>query len=264
MYINLVFDQTGYSCHVLINCYQRFHLQLNYCTAAAAPAAAACCCSCCITITPQYLPLIPTPKPRLNFTDRNCFSLFPTPRLFKTNHRESHPLPALQPSDTSISYIQPFSLRLQTWTQHWDSSAENYKRPSILSWPGKGICSNFAWSISFLWHTVAYHSPKSWTYFWHTRYCSAPVLFLPLKTKTVFVKTCRSAPLLVCCGVLHGSVLGPVLFVLYTRALCDLTGKHSVHHHLLKTSSCKNLPRHNSLMKSSKPCKSAPRTLSRV
>ena len=51
------------------------------------------------------------------------------------------------------------------------------------------------------------------------------------RTQTVTVNNCGSAPVTISCGVPRGSVLGPVLFVLYTAPLSDVMDSHSVLHH---------------------------------
>ena len=55
--------------------------------------------------------------------------------------------------------------------------------------------------------------------------------YLTNRTQTVTVNNCGSAPVTISCGVPRGSVLGPVLFVLYTAPLSDVMDSHSVLHH---------------------------------
>ena len=103
------------------------------------------------------------------------------PLLCFKDHRESHPLSALQPS-IHQSAIQTISICLQTWKQHWDSPVESYEWPSALSWSMRRICFYSAWSVSCLWYNRPYHSsPPSWTCLWHTWYSTPLVLFLPHK-----------------------------------------------------------------------------------
>ena len=55
--------------------------------------------------------------------------------------------------------------------------------------------------------------------------------YLQDRTQIVTVNEIKSSPSLLTCGVPHGSVLGPILFILYTQPLSDVTSHHSVSHH---------------------------------
>ena len=55
--------------------------------------------------------------------------------------------------------------------------------------------------------------------------------YLSNRTQTVSINNLKSDPVPVPYGVPKGSVLGPVLFVLYTTPLSDVIERHSIHHH---------------------------------
>ena len=55
--------------------------------------------------------------------------------------------------------------------------------------------------------------------------------YLTNRIQTVIVNNCSSAPVTISCVVPQGSVLGPVLFVLYTAPLSNVMDSHSVLHH---------------------------------
>ena len=55
--------------------------------------------------------------------------------------------------------------------------------------------------------------------------------YLTNRTQTVSINNLKSDPAPVLYGVPQGSVLRPVLFVLYTTTLSDVIERHSIHHH---------------------------------
>ena len=55
--------------------------------------------------------------------------------------------------------------------------------------------------------------------------------YLSNRTQTVSINNLKSDLAPVFYGVPQGSVLGPVLFVLYTTPLSDVTERHAIHHH---------------------------------
>ena len=59
---------------------------------------------------------------------------------------------------------------------------------------------------------------------WFTSYLSD-------RTQTNFVKGSKSLPAPLQYGVPRGSVIGPILFVLYTQPLSEIIQHHSLYHH---------------------------------
>ena len=56
--------------------------------------------------------------------------------------------------------------------------------------------------------------------------------YLQDRTQTVTVNEVKSSPSLLTCGVPQGSVLEPILFILYTQTLSGVISHHSVSHHM--------------------------------
>ena len=56
--------------------------------------------------------------------------------------------------------------------------------------------------------------------------------YLQDRTQVVTVNGIKSSPSLLTCGVPQGSVLGSILFILYTQPLSDIISHHSVSHHM--------------------------------
>ena len=54
--------------------------------------------------------------------------------------------------------------------------------------------------------------------------------YLQARTQVVTVTGIKSSPSLLTYGAPQGSVLGPILFILYTRPLSDVISHHSVSH----------------------------------
>ena len=56
--------------------------------------------------------------------------------------------------------------------------------------------------------------------------------YLTKRFQTVSIQGTHSDPIELCCGVPQGSVLGPILFTLYTQTLTSVILKHPVSHML--------------------------------
>ena len=58
------------------------------------------------------------------------------------------------------------------------------------------------------------------------------ILLCRSRTQVVTVNEVKSSLSLLTCGVPQGSVLGPILFILYTQPLSDVISHHSVSRHM--------------------------------
>ena len=56
--------------------------------------------------------------------------------------------------------------------------------------------------------------------------------YLTSRSQSVQVEDAKSVPASLSCGVPQGSVLGPILFTIYTSSLGDLLRHHQVSYHL--------------------------------
>ena len=102
--------------------------------------------------------------------------------------------------------------------------------------------------------------------FWHTQYCSTLVFFLPLKRNSkLLLSTTVALPQHPSFVESHRDLFWALLFLSYILhpSLMLSTATLSFTLLLLTTLSCRNLPRHDSLMNSFSPCRSASMTLSR-
>ena len=61
-------------------------------------------------------------------------------------------------------------------------------------------------------------------------YCTPMVSVISLRNQSTSVNNSSSSPSQLMYGVPRGSVLGPILFVLYTTPLSDIIANHSVNH----------------------------------
>jgi len=66
--------------------------------------------------------------------------------------------------------------------------------------------------------------------FWHSVYCTPMVSLIPLRYESTSVNNSSSSPSQLMYGVPQGSVLRPILFVLYTTPLSHIIANHSVNH----------------------------------
>ena len=105
----------------------------------------------------------------------------------------------------------------------------------ILSTSGQWqhFCSLFGEDFWSFWHYWPPNSPlPPELCFWHSVYCTPVVSLIPLRHQSTSVNNLSSSPSQLMYGMPQGSVLGPVLFIMYTTPLSDIIANHSVNHQL--------------------------------
>ena len=139
------------------------------------------------------------------------------------------------PSSRPQQYLANLPISLLPKTQYRDSS------PSCLKWPPD--CFWFWLYLFFLTlldlsatfdtidHSILLTRLDS-TFGFRDLALSFFRSYLQDRTQVVTVSGIKSSPSLLTCGVPQGSVLGPILFILYTQPLSDVISHHSVSHHV--------------------------------
>ena len=97
----------------------------------------------------------------------------------------------------------------------------------------KLFCSSFAGSFCSFWHYIDHQIllPRLNSVFGIV-YCIPVVSVITLRYQSTSVNNSSSSQSQLMYSVPQGSVLGPILFVLYTTPLSDTIAKHSVNHQL--------------------------------
>ena len=91
-----------------------------------------------------------------------------------------------------------------------------------------------AQSVSCLWYYRSYYFTPSFGYLvWHHRYSSQWFRsYLLSRTSIVAASGFKSSSFSASCGVPQGSVLGPLLYIMYTTPLSSFISNSPVSHHL--------------------------------
>ena len=134
-----------------------------------------------------------------------------------------------QPTSFSTTCsLLPVSLPCRT--QHWDGTTGSDEWHTACFGRWQHFCLNSLGLVSCIQHHGSQDStPQTWKSLWYFRHCSIMVRVLSYwKDSNGDHRQPQLKPSILCFGVSLGSVLGPVLYILYTKPLSNLIECHSI------------------------------------
>ena len=135
------------------------------------------------------------------------------------------------PWEYYVGAVWSFSISLSPTAQHWDSP------PSCPEWPPSGSRHSWRSNTGFtrsqccIWHDWPLHTLES-SFGIQGKALDWFHSYLTGRTQTVHIKKSTSEPHELQYGVPQGSVLGPILFTIYTTPLGELIRRHGLTFHL--------------------------------
>ena len=128
---------------------------------------------------------------------------------------------------------QSLSVSLSSRMQHRDCFVTCCKRYSLHSGQWQHLCSSFIWSFCSFWHYQPPNTPLLPVFGIQSTVLQWFQSILSDRYQSASVNNLSSSPSQLMYIVPQGSILGPVLFVLYTMPLFNIIANHSINHQLL-------------------------------